>query len=62
MGANTDMGKPPFKASEGGLFEILRSWKDFTLSELQFHKGMGEMPRQKVRLEASPNGSPMFES
>jgi hypothetical protein len=53
------MGKPPFKASEGGLFEILRSWKDFTLSELQFHKGMGEMLRQKVRPEASPNGSPM---
>jgi hypothetical protein len=43
--ANTAMGKPPFKASEGGLFEILRSWKDFTLSELQFHKGMGEMLR-----------------
>jgi hypothetical protein len=41
------------------LFEILRSWKDFTLSELQFRKGMGELLRQKVRLEAFPNGSPM---
>jgi hypothetical protein len=53
------MGKPPFKASEGGLFEILGSWKGFTLSELQFHRGMGELLRQKVRLEAFPNGSPM---
>jgi hypothetical protein len=53
------MGKPPFKASEGGLFEILRSWKDFNLSEFQFLKGMGEMLRLKVRPEASPNGSPM---
>jgi hypothetical protein len=42
------MGKLSFKALEGGLFEILRSWKDFTLSELQFRKGMGELLRQKV--------------
>ena len=59
IGAKLDMGKPPFEASEGGLFEILRLWKDFTPSELHFPKGMGELLRQKVRLEASPNGSPM---
>jgi hypothetical protein len=53
------MGKPSFKASEGGLFEILMSCKDFTLSELQFHKGVGVLFRQKVRLEASSNGSPI---
>ena len=55
----TEMGKPPFETSEGGLFEILRSWKDITPSELHFRKGRIEPFRQKVRLEASPNGSPM---
>jgi hypothetical protein len=53
------MGKPFFEASEGGLFEILDSWKDFALNKLQFPNGMGEMLPQKVRLEPSPNGLPM---
>jgi hypothetical protein len=53
------MGKLPFKASEGVLFEILRSRKDFPLSELKYQKGVEELLCQKVRLEASPNGSPM---
>ena len=57
--AKLDMGKPTFEASQGGLFEILRPWEDFTSNELRFRKGMGELLRQKVRLEASPNGSPM---
>jgi hypothetical protein len=47
--AKLDMGKPPFEASEGGLFEVLRLWKDFTPSEPHFRKGMAEMLRQKVR-------------
>ena len=59
IGAKLDMGKPPFEASEGGLFEILRLWKGFTPSELYFRKEMGELLRQKARLETSPNGSPM---
>ena len=53
------MGNLPSEASEGGLLGMLRSWKDFTLSELQLQKGMGELQRQKVRLEASPNRSLM---
>jgi hypothetical protein len=57
--AETGMAKPPFKASDGGLFTILWSWKDFTLSDLRFHKRMGLLLRQKVRPEAFLIGSPM---
>jgi len=33
--AITDMGKPLFKASDGGRIDILRQWEDATESELQ---------------------------
>jgi hypothetical protein len=53
------MGKPPFKASEGGCFENLRVSEDITPSEFQQGKGTRMPIRPKVRLEASPNGLPM---
>ena len=37
--AKTAMGKPLFKASEGGQIDILREWEDITQSEL--HQGSG---------------------
>ena len=36
----TDMGKPLFKASDGGRFDILMEWKDVTESELQQGTGV----------------------
>jgi hypothetical protein len=33
--ANPAMGKPLFKASEGGRIDILREWEDNTQSELE---------------------------
>jgi hypothetical protein len=58
----TNMGKPPFKASEGGCFENLRVSKDITPSEFQQGEGTRVPIRPKVRLEAFPNGLPMFVS
>ena len=57
--AKSDMGKPPFEASEGGYIENGWVMEDFTLSEFLFCRGMTVPIRLKVRLEASPNGSPM---
>jgi hypothetical protein len=37
--AETAIGKPLFKASEGGRIDILREWEDITQSEL--HQGSG---------------------
>ena len=37
--AETGMGKPPFKASEGGRIDILREWEEITQSELQQGSG-----------------------
>lgn len=59
MVANTDMGKPPFKASEGGLSGILGELTDITTVEFQQGKGTKVVIRSKVRLEAFPNGLPM---
>jgi hypothetical protein len=53
------MGKPPFKASEGGCFENLGVSEDIIPSEFQQGKGMRVPIRQTVRLEAFPNGLPM---
>ena len=59
MVAETAMGKPLFKASEGGRMDILREWEDITQSELQQGSGTQMLLAQKVRPEASPTGSPM---
>ena len=53
------MGKPPFKASEGGRFDIFMLLEDFTFGEIQLVKGRGVPFRIKVRLEAFPNGLSM---
>ena len=57
--AETAMGKPPFKASEGGRIDILREWEEITQSELQQGSGAQVLLTLKVRPEAFPNGSPM---
>ena len=54
-----DMGKPPFKASEGGRLTCLMSWEDFTFGEFSFVNEMGVLFLIEVRLEAFPNGLPM---
>ena len=38
--AKTDMGKPLFKASDGGRIDILGEWDDATKSELQRVSGI----------------------
>ena len=38
--AQTDMGKPLFKASDGDWIDILRLWEDVTEGELQQVSGM----------------------
>jgi hypothetical protein len=53
------MGKPPFKVSEGGRFEIFMWSEVFTFGENQLVKEWGVPFRIKVRLEAFPNGLPM---
>ena len=53
------MGKPLFKASEGGRIDILREWEDITESELQQGSGTKMLLALKVRPEAFPTGSPM---
>ena len=37
--AKTAMGKPLFKASDGGQIDMLREWEDITQSE--FYQGSG---------------------
>jgi hypothetical protein len=59
MGAKTAMGKPLFKASDGGRIDILRQWEDVTESELQQRSGMSVLLPLKVRPEAFPISSPM---
>ena len=54
-----DMGKPPFKASEGGRLTCLMSWEDFTFGEFWFVNERGVLFLIEVRLEAFPNGLPM---
>jgi hypothetical protein len=54
-----DMGKPLFKASQGGCFENLSVSQDITSSEFQQGKGTKVPIRLEVRLEAFPNGLPM---
>ena len=39
VGAQTAMGKPLFKASEGGRIDILREWEDITEGEPQQESG-----------------------
>ena len=53
------MGKPLFKASEGGPFDILRESEDVTKSELQQGPETWVWVRLKVRPEALPTGLPM---
>ena len=54
------MGKPPFKASEGGRFDIFMVLEDFTFVEFQLAKERDVPFRIKVRPEAFANGLPMF--
>ena len=59
MVAETGMGKPPFKASEGGQIDMLRELEEVTQSEFRQGSGMSVLFVLKVRPEAFPNGSPM---
>ena len=49
-----DMGKPPFKASEGGQSICFLTWKGFTFNEFQFVSRIRGAVYLKVRLEAFP--------
>jgi len=51
------MGKPLFKASDGGLFENLSETGNITQSEQRLE--IRALRRLKVRPEAFPNGLPM---
>jgi hypothetical protein len=53
------MGKPLFKASDGGRIDTLGEWEDVTQSELEQGSETYVLLAQKVRPEAFPNGSPM---
>jgi hypothetical protein len=53
------MGKPPFKASDGGCFDIFCVIGGYHFGEFQFVKGRGALFRIKVRPESFPNGLPM---
>ncbi len=53
------MGKPLFKASEGGRFDTVHVIGGFHFGEFQFVKEMGVLFRIKVRLEALSNGLSM---
>jgi len=53
------MGKPLFKASDGGQIDILREGEDVTKGELQQGSGRQVLFAIKVRPQAFPNGSPM---
>ena len=53
------MGKPLFKASDGGPIDILREREDATESELRQVSGMQMLLALNVRPEAFPTSSPM---
>jgi hypothetical protein len=53
------MGKPLFKASDGGQIDILGEREDVTQSELLQGSGRGVLLSIKVRPESFPTGSPM---
>ena len=53
------MGKPPYKASDGGQIDILWEGDVVTQSELQQRSGRYVLYLKMVRPEAFPNGSPM---
>ncbi len=54
-----DMGKPPFKASDGGRIDRSRELEEITQNEFQLGPGNKCFLHYKVRPEAFPNGSPM---
>jgi hypothetical protein len=56
--AETDMGKPLSKASEGGDSEILGETEDFTESDVQHVSEKHVLIWSKVRPQAFPTGSP----
>ena len=53
------MGKPLFKASDGGQIDILGGREDVTQSELPQGSGTWELIPKKDRPESFPTGSPM---
>ena len=53
------MGKPLFKASDGGYHQIVRVTEDSTQSGLQQGPETFVLVEQKVRPEAFPSGLPM---
>jgi hypothetical protein len=53
------MGKPPFKASDGGLIDILEELEEITQGKLQQGSERQVLLALKVRPEAFPNGSLM---
>jgi hypothetical protein len=53
------MGKPLFKASDGGYYEIVRGTGDSTQSGLQQGPETSMLVEQKVRPEPFPSGLPM---
>jgi hypothetical protein len=53
------MGKPLFKASDGGQIDIVGEREDVTQSELQRGSGTEMLLSIKVRPETFPTGSPM---
>jgi hypothetical protein len=55
------MGKPLFKASDGGQIDILAEREDVIQGELQQGSATGMLLWIRVRPEAFPNGSPMSE-
>jgi hypothetical protein len=57
--AETVMGKPLSKASDGGRSEILGVTEHITQSELQHGSGTGVPIQLEVRPEAFPTGLPM---
>ena len=57
--ALTAMGKPLFKAPDGGYYEIVRVTEDSTESGLQQGPETSVLVEQKVRPEAFPSGLPM---
>jgi hypothetical protein len=53
------MGKPLFKASDGGQIDIVGERDEVTQSEIQQGSGTGMLLSIKVRHESFPTGSPM---
>ena len=53
------MGKPLFKAPDGGYYEIVWVTEDGTMSGLQQGHETSVLVEQKVRPEAFPSGQPM---